>query len=60
MIVNAVAYTAVDKAESEPALARQINAEATAVLALEAKRAGAWLIHYSTDYVLMEVEVGLG
>ena len=51
VIVNAVAYTAVDKAESEPAVARQINAEATAVLAHEAKRAGAWLIHYSTDYV---------
>lgn len=51
VIVNAVAYTAVDKAENEPVLARQINAEATAVLAHEAKRAGAWLIHYSTDYV---------
>jgi dTDP-4-dehydrorhamnose reductase len=50
-IVNAAAYTAVDKAEQEPALATLINATAPAVLAEEAKRAGALLIHYSTDYV---------
>lgn len=50
-IVNAAAYTAVDRAESEPDLARRINAEAPAVLAEEAARAGAWLVHYSTDYV---------
>lgn len=50
-IVNAAAYTAVDKAESEPEKARRINAEAVAVLAEEAARSGAWLIHYSTDYV---------
>jgi dTDP-4-dehydrorhamnose reductase len=51
IIVNAAAYTAVDKAESEPELARTINALALGVLAQEAKRSGAWLIHYSTDYV---------
>ena len=51
IIVNAAAYTAVDKAESEPELARTINALAPGVLAKEAKRSGAWLIHYSTDYV---------
>ncbi len=50
-IVNAAAYTAVDKAESEPALADRVNAEAPAVLAAAAARCGAWLIHYSTDYV---------
>lgn len=51
VIVNAAAYTAVDKAEEEPALARRINTEAVAVLAEEAARLGAWLVHYSTDYV---------
>lgn len=51
VIVNAAAYTAVDQAESEPEQARLINAKAPARLALEAKAAGAWLIHYSTDYV---------
>ena len=51
MIVNAAAYTAVDKAESEPELANQINAAAPQLLAQEAQRLGAWLIHYSTDYV---------
>ena len=50
-IVNAAAYTAVDKAESEPQLARQINATAPGVMAEEAKRLGALLVHYSTDYV---------
>jgi dTDP-4-dehydrorhamnose reductase len=50
-IVNAAAYTSVDKAESEEALARAINAEAPAVMAEEAKKIGAALIHYSTDYV---------
>lgn len=51
VIVNAAAHTAVDKAESEAGLARTINALAPGVLAEEAKRSNAWLIHYSTDYV---------
>ena len=51
IIVNAAAHTAVDKAESEIGLARTINGLAPAMLAQEAKRLGAWLIHYSTDYV---------
>jgi dTDP-4-dehydrorhamnose reductase len=51
VIVNAAAYTAVDKAESEPELARVINAMAPGVLAQEAKRSGALFVHYSTDYV---------
>lgn len=51
MIVNAAAYTAVDKAESDFALARTLNAEAPAALAQEAAAIGAWLVHYSTDYV---------
>jgi len=51
VIVNAAAYTAVDKAESEPELALRINGEAPGVLAREAARLGAWLVHYSTDYV---------
>jgi len=51
VIVNAAAHTAVDKAESEPELARTINATAPGVLAREAAALGAWLVHYSTDYV---------
>ena len=51
LIVNAAAYTAVDRAESEPELAMQVNAVAPGVLAEEAKRRGALLIHYSTDYI---------
>jgi dTDP-4-dehydrorhamnose reductase len=51
VIVNAAAYTAVDKAESEPALAHTINALAPGILAQEARKLGSWLIHYSTDYV---------
>ncbi|WP_395026731.1 dTDP-4-dehydrorhamnose reductase [Comamonas odontotermitis] len=50
-IVNAAAYTAVDKAENDVDAARTINAEAVGVLAREAKALGAWLVHYSTDYV---------
>ena len=51
IVVNAAAYTAVDKAESAPELAQAINARAPAILAEEAARIGAWLVHYSTDYV---------
>lgn len=51
VIVNAAAYTAVDKAESELELARTVNALAPGVLAQAAQRCGALLVHYSTDYV---------
>ncbi|MHC8328134.1 dTDP-4-dehydrorhamnose reductase [Pseudomonas sp. LB1P83] len=51
IIVNAAAYTAVDKAESEAELAECVNGHACHVMAEEAKSIGAWLIHYSTDYV---------
>jgi dTDP-4-dehydrorhamnose reductase len=51
IIINAAAYTAVDRAESEPAVAMAINAGAPRVLAEEAKRRNALLVHYSTDYV---------
>jgi len=51
VIVNAAAYTAVDKAESEPDLAFLINSEAVDLLAKEASLLNAWFIHYSTDYV---------
>ena len=51
IVVNAGAYTAVDKAESDRDLATQVNAVAPGVLAEEAKRLGALLVHYSTDYV---------
>jgi dTDP-4-dehydrorhamnose reductase len=51
VIVNAAAYTAVDRAESEEDRARAVNGVAPGILAEEAKRAGALLIHYSTDYV---------
>lgn len=51
VIVNAAAHTAVDKAEGEPELARTLNAMAPGVLAAEAAKLGAWLVHYSTDYV---------
>lgn len=58
LIVNAGAYTAVDKAESEPELAMRINGAAPGVLAEEAKRVGAMLVHYSTDYVFDGTKVG--
>jgi dTDP-4-dehydrorhamnose reductase len=51
LIVNSAAHTAVDKAESEPELAQAINADAPGVLARAAAASGAWLVHYSTDYV---------
>jgi dTDP-4-dehydrorhamnose reductase len=51
IIVNAAAYTAVDKAESEPALAAAINSDAVAEMAKGAQSSGALLVHFSTDYV---------
>jgi dTDP-4-dehydrorhamnose reductase len=51
LIVNAAGYTAVDHAEAEPALAWRVNAEAPAVMAVEAKALGAAMVHYSSDYV---------
>lgn len=51
LIINAAAYTDVDKAEDEPELAMAINAHAPEVMATEARKIGAALIHYSTDYV---------
>lgn len=57
-IVNAAAYTAVDKAEQEEALALRVNGEAPGVLAEEASRSGALLVHYSTDYVFDGTKTG--
>ena len=51
LVLNAVAHTAVDRAEDEPDNSRRINADAVAELADACKRAGATLVHYSTDYV---------
>jgi len=51
LIINPAAYTAVDRAESEPNVAAAINATAPGILGEEATRLGAWVIHYSTDYV---------
>ena len=51
VVVNAAAHTAVDKAESEPDLARLINATTPGAIAQEVAAAGGWLVHYSTDYV---------
>ncbi len=59
IIVNAAAYTAVDKAESEPEAAWAINAMAPGVLAEESKRIGSLLVHYSTDYVFDGSKDGL-
>jgi len=51
IIVNAAAYTAVDRAETDKGTAKRVNAESVAVLASAARQQGAWLVHYSTDYV---------
>jgi dTDP-4-dehydrorhamnose reductase len=51
IVINAAAYTAVDKAETDEQRCQQINGVAPGILAEEAKRAGAWLVHYSTDYI---------
>lgn len=51
VLVNAAAYTAVDRAEQEPVLAQAINADAPEALAREMAALGGWLVHYSTDYV---------
>lgn len=59
IILNAAAYTAVDKAESEPDKAMAINAHAPGILAEEALRCGALLVHYSTDYVFDGSKDGL-
>jgi dTDP-4-dehydrorhamnose reductase len=58
VIVNAAAYTAVDKAESEPEKARLVNAEAVAAMAHAAADLGATLVHYSTDYVFDGTKAG--
>ena len=51
VVVNAAAYTAVDKAESEPETATQVNTVAPGAIAKAAAEVGAWMVHYSTDYV---------
>ena len=51
VVVNTAAYTAVDRAEAEPVLCQAINSDAPQVMGIEAARIGAWMIHYSTDYV---------
>ena len=58
LIVNSAAYTAVDRAEEESTLAMRINGEAPGVMAEEAKRLGAAMVHYSTDYVFDGTKLG--
>lgn len=58
LIVNAAAYTAVDKAEAEPELAMAVNGRAPGIIAEEAKQIGAGVIHYSTDYVFDGAKTG--
>ncbi|AVP98494.1 dTDP-4-dehydrorhamnose reductase [Ahniella affigens] len=57
-IINAAAYTAVDRAEDQPELAHQINGEALSVIGASAKAIGARVLHYSTDYVFAGTEPG--
>lgn len=59
IIANAAGYTSVDDAESEAELAMQVNATAPGIMAEEAKRSGALLVHYSTDYVYDGSKTGL-
>lgn len=58
LIVNAAAYSAVDKAEADPDTAKRVNADAVGLLATEAKRLDAILVHYSTDYVFDGTKAG--
>jgi dTDP-4-dehydrorhamnose reductase len=58
-VVNAAAYTQVDQAESDPEMAYQINDEALGYIAQGCQKTGAWLIHYSTDYVFDGKKIGL-
>jgi dTDP-4-dehydrorhamnose reductase len=58
LIINPAAYTAVDKAESEPELAMRLNRDAPAIMAEEARKLGAAMIHYSTDYVFDGLKEG--